>query len=150
MYAMSINFKINFQIDQILNLIDVYFHVKIKIKKLNIYHHFFVMNRFDYFFIFEQFFLTAVSINYDYRTNDIYAICTNSEMTRFAIIKIMNRFDRLNKNRIKMYDFFVFLKKNNDDLKIKKIVTYKLHLTDEKKNEITNLNRVKNQNNLIV
>ena len=133
-----------------MNLIDICFHVKIKIEKLNIYHYFFVVNRFDHFFIFEQFFLTAVSINYDYRANDIYAICTNSEMTRFAVIKIMNRFDRLNKNRIKMYDFFVFLKKNNDDLKIKKIVTYKLHLTDEKKNEITNLNRVKNQNNLIV
>ena len=110
-HAMSINFKINFQIDQILNLIDVCFHVKIKIKKLNIYHHFFVVNRFDHFFIFKQFFLTAVSINYDYRANDIYAICTNSEMTRFAMIKIINRFDRLNKNRIKMYNFFVFLKK---------------------------------------
>ena len=48
---------------------------------------------------------------YDHRANDIYAICTNSEMTRFTIIKIMNRFDRLNKNRIKMYDFFAFLKK---------------------------------------
>ena len=106
MHAMSINFKINFQIDQILNLIDVCFHVKIKIKKLNIYHHFFVVNRFDHFFIFKQFFLTAVSINYDYRANDIYAICTNSEMTRFAIIKIINRFDYLNKNRIKMYDFY--------------------------------------------
>ena len=111
MHAMSINFKINFQIDQILNLINVCFHVKIKIKKLNMYHHFFVVNRFDHFFIFEHFFLIAVSINYEYRANDIYAICTNSEMTRFAMIKIMNRFDRLNKNRIKMYDFFVFLKK---------------------------------------
>ena len=111
MHAMLINFKKKFLIDQILNLIDICFHVKIKIKKLNIYHHFFVVNRFDYFFIFDQFFLTAVSINYDYRANDIYAICTNSKMTRFAIIKIMNRFDRLNKNRIKMYDFFAFLKK---------------------------------------
>ena len=111
MHAMSINFRISFQIDQILNLIDVCFYVKIKIKKLSIYHHFFVVNRFDHFFIFEQFFLTAMSINYDYRADDIYAIYTNSEMTRFAMIKIMNRFDRLNKNRIKMYDFFAFLKK---------------------------------------
>ena len=111
MHAMSINFKINFQTDQILNLIDVCFYMKIKIEKLNIYHHFFIVNRFDYFFIFEQFFLIAVLINSDYCANDIYAIYTSSEMTRFAVIKIMNRFDRLNKNRIKMYDFFVFLKK---------------------------------------
>ena len=41
-------------------------------------------------------------------------------MTHFVVIKIMNRFDCLNKNRIKMYDFFVFLKKNDDDLKIEK------------------------------
>ena len=111
MHAMSINFTINFQIDQILNLIDVYFYVKIKIKKLNIYHHFFVVNRFDHFFIFEQFFLIVVLINYNYRANEIYAICINSKMTRFVVIKIMNRFDRFNKDRIKMYDFFVFLKK---------------------------------------
>ena len=110
-HAMSINFKINFQIDQILNLIDICFHVKIKIEKLNIYCHFFVVNCFDHFFISKQLFFTAVSINYDYCANDIYAICTNLEITRFAMIKIMNRFDRLNKNRIKMYDFFVFLKK---------------------------------------
>ena len=54
-------------------------------------------------------------------------------MTRSAVIKIINRFDLLNKNHIKMYDFFVFLKKNKDDLKVEKIVTYKLHLTDKKK-----------------
>ena len=110
-HAMSINFRINFQTDQILNLINVCFYVKIKIEKLNIYHYFFVVNRFNHFFIFEQFFLIVMSINYNYRANDIYAICTNSEITRFAMIKIMNYFDRLNKNRIKMYDFFVFLKK---------------------------------------
>ena len=110
-HAMLINFKKFFQINQILNLINIYFYVKIKIEKLNIYYYFFVINRFDHFFIFEQFFLTAVSINYNYRANKIYAICTKSEITRFAIIKIMNRFDRLNKNRIKISDFFAFFKK---------------------------------------
>ena len=40
MHAMLVNFRINFQIDQILNLIDVCPHVKIKIEKLNIYHYF--------------------------------------------------------------------------------------------------------------
>ena len=94
-----------------MNLIDVCFHVKIKIAKLNIYYHFFVVNRFNHFFIFEQFFLIIVSINYDYRANEIYAIYINLKMTRFVVIQIMNSFDRLNKNRIKMYDFFVFFKK---------------------------------------
>ena len=110
-YAMFVNFWINFQTNQVLNLIDVCFHVKIKIEKLNIYYYFFVMNRFDHFFIFDQFFLIVVSINYDYRANKIYAIWINSKMMRFAVIKIMNRFDRLNKNRIKMYDFSIFFKK---------------------------------------
>ena len=52
-HAMSINFKINFQIDQILNLINVCFCVKIKIEKLSIYYYFLIVNRFDHFFIFE-------------------------------------------------------------------------------------------------
>ena len=111
MHAMFVNFRINFQTNQILNLIDVWFYMKIKIEKINIYRYFFVVNRLDHFFIFEQFFLAAVSINYDYCANEIYAIYINSKMTGFAVIKSMNRFDRLNKNRIKVYDFFVFFKK---------------------------------------
>ena len=55
-HAMSINFKIHFQIDQILNLINICFHVKIKIEKLNIYHHFFIINRLIIFLFSSNFF----------------------------------------------------------------------------------------------
>ena len=60
-----------------------------KIKHLS---SFFCCKSFWLFFHFRTISLTAMSINYNCRANDIYTICTNSEMTRFAVIKIMNRF----------------------------------------------------------
>ena len=111
MHVLSIKILISFQTEHMLNLIDVCFHVKIKIEKLRIYHHIFVVNSSNYSFVLKQFFLTSISINYDYRQNEIYAICTNSDFTRSAVFKVMNKNDKQNMNRKLMYEFSTILKK---------------------------------------
>ena len=101
---------INFQIDHALNFIEVCLHVEMKIEDFSIYHHIFVVNSSNHFLVFDQFFLAAVSINYDYRKNGIYAICTNSEFIRSTIFKMMDRYDKQNKDRLFMYEYSVILK----------------------------------------
>ena len=79
-----------------LNLLDIYFHVKIKIEKFCIYHHIFLVNNIYHSFVLNQIFLTSISINYDYCQNEIYAICINSDFIRSAVFKIMNKNNKQN------------------------------------------------------
>ena len=101
---------ISFQIGHALNFIEICPHVEMKIENFSTYHHIFVVNNFNHFLIFGQFFLAAVSINYDYKKDGIYAICINSELTRSAMFKMMNRYDRQNKDRFFMYEYSAILK----------------------------------------
>ena len=103
---------ISFQIDHALNLIEVCFHVEMKIEDFSIYHYIFVMNSFNHFLIFDQFFLAAVSIDYSYKKNDIYAICINPKRICSTVFKVMNRYDRQNKDRFFMYEYSIILKTN--------------------------------------
>ena len=66
-HVFLIKILINFQIDHMLNLLDVCFHVKIKIEKFRIYHYIFVINNSNHSFVLNQVFLIFVSINYNYR-----------------------------------------------------------------------------------
>ena len=101
---------ISFQTNHALNFIEICLHVEMKIGDFSIYHHIFVVDSFNHFLVFGQFFLAAVSINYDYKKDDIYAICINSELIRSTIFKMMNRYDKQNKNRFFMYEYSVILK----------------------------------------
>ena len=101
---------ISFQTNHALNFIEICFHVEMKIENFSIYHHIFVVNSFNHFLVFGQLFLAAVSINYDYREDGIYAICINSELTRSTVFKMMNRYDRQNKDRFSMYEYSAILK----------------------------------------
>ena len=110
MHVLFQKILISFQTDHALNLIEICLHVEMKIENFSTYHHIFVVNNSNHFLIFDQPFLAAVSINYDYKKNDIYAICTNSELIRSAIFKMMNRYDRQNKDRFFMYEYSAILK----------------------------------------
>lgn len=101
---------INFQIDHVLKLLKMCFHVKIKIGELNILHQFFIVDKFAISVILNQFFFAVVLINHDYRKNNIYVICINFEMIRFAVLKMMNRFDKLNIDRNRMFEKILILK----------------------------------------
>ena len=90
MHALSARILISFQIDHSFNLINVCFHVKMKIEKFSIYYYISVVNIFNDSFVLKLSFLTAVFINYDYCHNEIYAICIHSEFTRTAVFKINN------------------------------------------------------------
>ena len=113
MYALSVKILISFQIDNMLNLLDVCFHVKIKIEEFRIYHHIFVMNSSNHSFVLNQLFFISISINYDYCQNGIYAICTNSDFIQSTVFKIMNKNDKQNMNRKLMYEFSTILKKKS-------------------------------------
>ena len=112
-HVFFIKILINFQIEHYLNLFDVCLHVKIKIKKFCIYHHIFVMNNSNHSLVLNLFFFIAISINYNYCQNEIYAICINFDFTRPTIFKIMNKNDKQNMNRKLMYGFSAILKKND-------------------------------------
>lgn len=101
---------INSQIDHVLKLLKMCFHVEIKIDELNILHHFFIVDKFAISMILNQPFFAVVLINYDYQKNNIDAICINFEMTRFVLLKIMNCFDKLNIDRDKIFEKFLILK----------------------------------------
>ena len=110
MHALPVKLLISSQTGHALNLIGVCPHVKMKIGELSTYHHIFVVDSSNHFFVLGQPFLAAVSINYDYRDDGIYAICTNSEFTRSAVFKVMDRYDRQNKDRLMMYGYSATLK----------------------------------------
>ena len=101
---------ISSQIDHALNFIEVCFHVEMKIENFSIYHHIFVVDSFNHFLIFGQFFFAAISINYDYRKNDIYAICINSKFIHSTMFKMIDRYDKQNKDRFFMYEYSAILK----------------------------------------
>ena len=110
MHVLFQKILISFQIDHALNLIEVCLHVEMKIEDFNTYHHIFVVDSFNHFLIFGQFFFAAVSINYDYKKDDIYVICINSKFIRSTVFKMMNRYDRQNKDRLSMYEYSAILK----------------------------------------
>ena len=111
MHVFSSKILISFQIGHMLNLLDVCFHVKIKIGEFRIYHHIFVINSSNYSFVLNQSFLISISINYDYRQNEIYVICINFDFIRSTVFKIMNKNDKQNMNQKFMYKFSTILKK---------------------------------------
>ena len=112
MHALSVKLLISSQTGHALNFIEVCSHVKMRIGELSTYHHIFVVDSSNHFFVLRQFFFAAVFINYDYRNDEIYVICTNSKFTRSAVFKIMNRYDKQNKNKFMMYDYSAILKKS--------------------------------------
>ena len=71
--------------------LEICSNVKINVNELQIYHHVFVMNKTNHFFVLRQLFLTSVSINYDYQENEVYALISNSELIKSVIFKILNR-----------------------------------------------------------
>ena len=57
----------------------------------------------NHFFVLKQFFLTSVSINYDYWENEVYALISNSELIKSVIFKILNRWNKTNRAKTKIF-----------------------------------------------
>jgi uncharacterized membrane protein len=80
-----------------MNFDDVCDDVELNIKKIKTRHHVFVVAYIDHQFVLKQSFLIYFSVNYDYRFDEIYALLTNLNLSRFVIFKIFNKNDFANR-----------------------------------------------------
>ena len=64
-----------------MNFDDVCTNIEVDINDLRIVHHIFVVTHVDHQLILRQSFLIDVSVNYDYRFDEVYVIMINSEFT---------------------------------------------------------------------
>ncbi len=71
--------------------------VELNIEELKTRHHIFVIVHADHQLVFDQFFLTDLSANYDYRSNEIYVVLINLDLNRFVIFKVFDRHDAANR-----------------------------------------------------
>ena len=95
--CVELNFHFNSRLQLISHIehykifLEICSNVKINVNELRIYHHVFVTNKMNHFFILKQFFFTFVSINYNYREHKVYAFILNFELIKSVIFKILNR-----------------------------------------------------------
>jgi hypothetical protein len=86
-----------FHIDHDKNFDEVCNDVELNIKRLKTRHHIFVIIHANHQFVLDQFFLTHLNANYDYRFNEIYVIFINFDLNRFMIFKVLDRHDFANR-----------------------------------------------------
>ncbi len=84
-------FRFIFHIKHDINFDDVYNNVELNIKKMKIRHYVFVITHVKHQFVLKQSFLIDVSVNYDYRFDEIYVMFTNFDLNRFVIFKILDK-----------------------------------------------------------
>jgi hypothetical protein len=80
-----------------MNFDEICDDVKLNIEELKTRHHIFVIAHADHQLVFDQFFLTDLSANYDYRSNEIYVVLISSDLNRFVIFKVLDRHDSANR-----------------------------------------------------
>jgi hypothetical protein len=95
-------------IDHDMNFDEVCDDVELNIEKLKTRHHIFVIVHANHQLILDQSFLTDLSANYDYRSDEVYVVFISSDLNRFVIFKALDRHDSA--NRIEEDVFF-----DNDD-----------------------------------
>jgi hypothetical protein len=101
--------RLIFYIEHDMNFDEIYDDVKLNIKELKTRHHIFVIVHTNHQLVLDQFFLTDLNANYDYRFNEIYVVFNNFDFNRFVIFKVFDRHDFT--NRTKKNVFF-----DDDDL----------------------------------
>ncbi len=89
--------RLIFHIEHDMNFDEICDDVELNIEELKTRHHIFVIVHANHQLVFDQFFLTDLSANYDYRSNEIYVIFINFDFNRFVIFKVFDRHDFANR-----------------------------------------------------
>jgi hypothetical protein len=96
--------RLIFHIEHDMNFDEICDDVELNIEKLKTRHHIFVIVHANHQLVLDQFFLTDLNANYDYRFDEIYVIFINFDFNRFVIFKVLDRHDFA--NRIEKNVFF--------------------------------------------
>jgi hypothetical protein len=80
-----------------MNFDEICDDVKLNIEKLKTRHHIVVIVHANHQLVLDQFFLTDLSANYDYRFDEVYIVFINFDLNRFVIFKIFDRHDSANR-----------------------------------------------------
>jgi hypothetical protein len=89
--------RLIFHIEHDMNFDEICDNVELNIEELKTRHHIFVIVHANHQLVLDQFFLTDLSANYDYRLNEIYIVFINFDLNRFVIFKILDRHDSANR-----------------------------------------------------
>ncbi len=84
-------------IEHDMNFDEIYDDVELNIEELKTRHHIFVIAHADHQLVLDQFFLTDLSANYDYRSDEVYVVFISSDLSRFVIFKAFDRHDFANR-----------------------------------------------------
>ncbi len=90
-------FRLIFHIDHDMNFDEICDDVELNIEKLKTRHHIFVIAHANHQLVLDQFFLTDLSANYDYRLDEVYIVFINFDLNRFVIFKVLDRHDFANR-----------------------------------------------------
>jgi hypothetical protein len=84
-------------IDHDMNFDEICDDVELNIEKLKTRHHIFVIIHANHQLVLDQFFLTDLNANYDYRFDEVYVVLINFDLNRFVIFKAFDRHDSANR-----------------------------------------------------
>jgi hypothetical protein len=84
-------------IDHDMNFDEICDDVELNIEKLKTRHHIFVIAHANHQLVLDQLFLTDLSANYDYRSDEVYVVFINFDLNRFVIFKVLDRHDSANR-----------------------------------------------------
>jgi hypothetical protein len=82
-----------------MNFDEICDDVELNIEKLKIRHYIFVIAHANHQLVLDQSFLTDLSANYDYRSDEVYVVFINSDLNRFVIFKAFDRHDSANRTK---------------------------------------------------
>jgi hypothetical protein len=92
-------FRLTFHIDHDMNFDKMCDDVELNIEELKTRHHIFVIVHANHQLVLDQFFLTDLNTNYDYRFNEVYVIFINFDLNRFVIFNVFDRHDFSNRTK---------------------------------------------------
>jgi hypothetical protein len=80
-----------------MNFDEICDDVELNIERLKTRHHIFVIAHANHQLVLDQFFLTNLSANYDYRFDEVYVVFISFDLNRFVIFKALDRHDSANR-----------------------------------------------------
>jgi hypothetical protein len=89
--------RLIFHIEHDMNFDEICDDVELNIEELKTRHHIFVIAHADHQLVLDQLFLTDLSANYDYRSDEVYVVFISSDLSRFVIFKVLDRHDFANR-----------------------------------------------------
>jgi hypothetical protein len=89
--------RLIFHIEHDMNFDEICDDVELNIEELKTRHHIFVIIHADHQLVLDQFFLTDLSANYDYRSDEVYVVFISFDLNRFVIFKAFDRHDFANR-----------------------------------------------------